>query len=77
MSQAMDIYYHARAMNYEGKMPKAIHTLYHALLIEGYKVKKCRKKWFKDHYIITVEDDHLGGFHFHLTTDGMWWECFY
>jgi len=83
MSQAMTMYYCLKSLDTpdahmcHNSMPLAMQTLYHAVLAERCKIKSCKKKWFYDHYTITVEDRHDCGYKFYITPDKMWWECFY
>ena len=62
----------------DSAVPEAIFTMYYALLEEGGKAT-CRKKWFKNHWVVNIADSTLPecGFKFHLTPDQMWWECYW
>ena len=50
--------------------------LYVMVLKCGAKIKKCKKKWFKQHYIIHVRMAMFskGEYVFHLTPQDTWYE---
>lgn len=60
-------------------VPEAMQVLYCALLQEGCKVLSCKKKWFRDHWVIKVgyPENSMDYEVFHLTPEKIWWECIY
>jgi len=79
MSQAITILYNLRSLANDGKLPDGMLNLYIALLKDGGHIKKYRKKWFKDHWVIHIDDPGplRGEYKFHLTPDNSWWEVAY
>ena len=71
---------HYKELNnyYSPNIPESLQTLYYSLLEEGCTVKSCKKKWFRDHYIIQIwSESWLGYEEFHLTPEKIWWKAFY
>lgn len=60
-------------------VPEAMQVLYYTLLEEGCTVLSCKKKWFRDHWVIRVgyQELSMGYEEFHLTPGKMWWKCVY
>ena len=58
------------------QMPEALYNLYYCMLLE-YPIIKCKKKWFKKHWVIDMEEGCTQGIKFHLTPEKMWWEVYY
>ena len=74
MSQAIAICVFLNSLD-NMDFPEGLLNLYHIILKEGNKIKKCKKKWFKQHYVVYIDDPSgTGEYRFHLTPHKSWWE---
>ncbi|KKM20239.1 hypothetical protein LCGC14_1647400 [marine sediment metagenome] len=59
------------------EFPSGLGYLYSIVLNHGAKIKRVKKKWFRQHYTIHVDNIDScrdGEFVFHLTPQDSWWE---
>ncbi len=60
-------------MKYQTAWCEDMEYFYHTVLTQGHVIKSCKKKWFKQHYIVRVLRPDLFGYEdFHLTPNKTW-----
>lgn len=78
MNQAASICLLIKSTLNDSSVDTCLQGIYYALLTERYVVKKCKKRWLKQHYIIQLWDaKYLDYQEIHLTPDRSWIKCYY